>query len=400
MARELGGARRTDRACRVRQHRADAPRRSALRGPARGADGLDEPPRLGRSAAGRAHASSALPGHADRRLRGSGARRSTASSSTRRSCTPPRGQRGARRTSSTTWRTRPRRGHAAAVIEEQVERIREQVGGERVICALSGGVDSAVAALLVHQAVGDQLHVRASSTTACCRQGRGAGRSSRRSAGHFHVPLVHVDAEERFLARLEGVTESEEKRRPSARSSSASSRARGAAAGRRMRLPRPGNAVLRRDRVGAGARQRAAPAQRSSRITGTSSGLPRRTMEFELVEPLRQLFKDEVRRSGRSSACRSGLVWRQPFPGRASPSASCGEVTEERLEILREADAILQDEIRTAGLYRELWQSFAVLPADSVGRRPRRRAHIRVPDRHPRRHVRGRDDRRLGATPS
>src|SRR5207244_1902013 len=172
----------------------------------------------------------------------------------------------------------------AAVIEEQVERIRAQVGRERVLCALSGGVDSAVAALLVHKAIGDQL--------TCVFVDHGFLRKDEATQvvetfqGHFHVPLVHVEAEERFLARLEGVTDPEEKRR----------------------------------RV------------------GEELGLPER------------------------------MVWRQPFPGPGLAIRIIGEVTRERLEILREADAILQEEVRRAGLYRDLWQSFAVLPAiRSVG---------------------------------
>ena len=118
---------------------------------------------------------------------------------------------------------------------------------------------------------------------------------------------------------------------------------------------------------------------------------------MELVEPLRLLFKDEVRRVGEELGMPERMVWRQPFPGPGLAIRIIGEVTRERLEILREADAILQEEIRRAGLYRELWQSFAVLPGDPLGRRAGRRAHVRLPDRDPRGHVRRRDDRRLGA---
>ena len=157
-------------------------------------------------------------------------------------------------------------------------------------------------------------------------------------------------------------------------------------------LPGPGHALLGRDRVRR--RRRGAATIKSHHNVG---GLPE-DLEFELVEPLRMLFKDEVRAVGAELGLPERLVWRQPFPG---PGLAIrivgGEVTRERLDILRDADAILQEEIRAAGLYRELWQSFCVLPGGPLGRRPGRRAHLRLPDRDPRRHLRRRDDRRLGA---
>jgi len=247
----------------------------------------------------------------------------------------------------------------AAVIEEQVERIRAQVGSERVLCALSGGVDSAVAALLVYKAIGDQL--------TCVFVDHGFMRANEAEqvvetfAGHFKVPLVHVQAQERFLARLEGIEEPEEKRRRIGeefiRVFEDESRALGD-----IRFLVQG--TLYSDVIESGGTDGVAAKIKSHHNVG---GLPDE-MDMELVEPLRLLFKDEVRRVGEELGMPERMVWRQPFPGPGLAIRIIGEVTPERLEILRSADAILQDEVRRAGLYRELWQSFAVLPAiKSVG---------------------------------
>ncbi len=241
----------------------------------------------------------------------------------------------------------------SSVIEEQIERIRTQVGGGRAICGLSGGVDSSVAALLVHRAIGDRL--------TCVFVDHGLMRKNEGAQviaafrDHFKVPLVAVDAADRFLARLKDVTDPEEKRK---RIGSEFIRVFEEEAGKLDDVNFLVQGTLYSDVIESGGGTGAATIKSHHNVGGLPDDL-----EFELVEPLRALFKDEVRAVGAELGLPERLVWRQPFPG---PGLAIrivgGEATRDRLEILREADAILQDEIRNGGLYRELWQSFCVLP--------------------------------------
>jgi GMP synthase (glutamine-hydrolysing) len=243
---------------------------------------------------------------------------------------------------------------AASIAEEQIERIRAQVGDGKVICGLSGGVDSSVAALLTHKAVGDQL--------TCVFVDHGLMRKNegeqvvKAFRDVFKVPLVAVDAEERFLARLAGVTEPETKRKIIGEEFIRCFEEEADKLGNPRFLVQ---GTLYSDVIESGGTEAAATIKSHHNV----GGLPE-DLEFELVEPLRMLFKDEVRQVGAEIGLPDRLVWRQPFPG---PGLAIrvvgGDVTKERLDILREADAVLQEEIRTAGLYRELWQSFCVLPA-------------------------------------
>ncbi|HEX2102247.1 MAG TPA: glutamine-hydrolyzing GMP synthase [Solirubrobacteraceae bacterium] len=246
---------------------------------------------------------------------------------------------------------------AASIVEEQIARIRAQVGDRKVICGLSGGVDSSVAALLVHRAVGDQL--------TCVFVDHGLMRKNEGEQvisafrDRFGIPLVAVDAEERFLAKLRGVTDPEAKRKAIGAEfirvfeEEAAKLAEGGEGARFLV-----QGTLYSDVIESGGGTGAATIKSHHNV----GGLPE-DLEFELVEPLRSLFKDEVRAVGAELGMPERLVWRQPFPG---PGLAIrivgGEATKRRLDLLRDADYILQDEIRNAGLYRELWQSFCVLP--------------------------------------
>ena len=249
---------------------------------------------------------------------------------------------------------------AGSFIDEHIEIIRQQVGSAHVICGLSGGVDSSVAAALVHRAIGDQL--------TCIFVDNGLLRKGERESvertfrKHLGAHLIVVDAREQFLDRLEGVEEPEEKRR------------------------RIGETFIRvferaADDAGADAKFLVQgtlyPDVIESRsVRGPSAvikthhnvgGLPK-DLRFALVEPLKELFKDEVRHVGRELGLPEELVGRHPFPGPGLAIRVLGAVSEERLSVLRDADAIYLEEIRAAGLYDDIWQAFAVLlPVRSVG---------------------------------
>ncbi|MET0557434.1 MAG: glutamine-hydrolyzing GMP synthase [Solirubrobacterales bacterium] len=245
-----------------------------------------------------------------------------------------------------------------SVIAEQVEKIRAQVGEGKVICGLSGGVDSSVAALLVHKAVGDKL--------TCVFVDHGLMRMNEaeqvvEAFSQFGIPLVHVDAEERFLDKLAGVDDPETKRKIIG---AEFIRVFEAEAEKLADVSYLVQGTLYSDVIESGGSDHAATIKSHHNVGGLPDDL-----EFELVEPLLILFKDEVRAVGAELGLPDRMVWRQPFPG---PGLAIrivgGEVNRERLDILRAADAILQEEIRAAELYRELWQSFCVLPVvRSVG---------------------------------
>jgi GMP synthase (glutamine-hydrolysing) len=239
-----------------------------------------------------------------------------------------------------------------SIIEQAVAEVQAAVGSERVLCGLSGGVDSAVAAALVHKAIGDQLTC-VFVDTGLLRHGE-ADQVEETFRRQFHIDLVHVKAADRFLDVLDDVIDPERKRKAIGETfirvfeevARDHSDARFLVQG-----------TLYPDIIESGTAD--AAVIKSHHNVG---GLPDE-MDFELVEPLRNLFKDEVRAIGEELGLPEEIVWRQPFPGPGLAVRIVGTITPERLEVLRRADAVVVEEIKRAGLYGELWQSFAVLPA-------------------------------------
>jgi GMP synthase (glutamine-hydrolysing) len=246
------------------------------------------------------------------------------------------------------------------LVQELIEQIRQQVGDDRVICGLSGGVDSSVTAALLYQAIGDQL--------TCILVDHGLLRKNEQEGvikaftEHFHADLRVIQAQEEFLQALAGVSDPQEKRQIIGHKFIECFRGEAKNIDGARYLAQ---GTLYPDVIESGAAPDGPAA--TIKLHHNVGGLPEQ-LGFDLIEPLRDLFKDEVRSLGTELGLPDELVWRHPFPGPGLAVRCLGEVTEERLQILREADAVVVEEITNAGLYRQSSQAFAVLlPVQSVG---------------------------------
>lgn len=249
---------------------------------------------------------------------------------------------------------------SSAFIETAISEIRSQVGSDKVLCALSGGVDSSVLAVLLHQAIGDQLH--------CVHINNGLMRKNESESviktfrENFHIDLAYVDATDTFLSRLAGIVDPEQKRKVIGKTFIDIFESKAKEFSQEVKFLAQG--TLYPDVIESTSFKGPSVTIKTHHNVG---GLPS-NMKFKLIEPFRELFKDEVRSVGRELGVSDELIGRHPFPGPGLAVRLLGDITRDKLDLLREADYIFTEELRRAGLYDEIWQAFVVLlPVRSVG---------------------------------